>query len=282
MSEFKYACPVCGQHIKCDSSQAGTLMECPTCFQQITVPQAPTTEEQKFILTGTKKTERPMPKSPDERPGPVVEKRSSLAWILVLLVLLAVAGAGIYSFRGKFFKSAPAPAPGTGQAVEEKTTKKAEPAVVAPHANDADWMLNLAGAEIPDVPVQGRIHGEDFITEQAILQNGTLTLREGQTGPVSLAFQVHFGGVQPEALAGQSLNIATNAPMAARVILNWQDGDHSAKEIFQGGYAMRLNFAEVSGNHISGKIYFCAPDDLKSFVMGTFNAEIRKPKPKKQ
>ena len=41
MSEFKYACPVCGQHIKCDSSQAGSQMECPTCFQKITVPQAP-------------------------------------------------------------------------------------------------------------------------------------------------------------------------------------------------------------------------------------------------
>ncbi len=41
MSEFKYACPVCGQHIKCDSSQSGTQMECPTCFQKIVVPQAP-------------------------------------------------------------------------------------------------------------------------------------------------------------------------------------------------------------------------------------------------
>jgi len=51
MSEFKYACPVCGQHIRCDSSQAGSVMECPTCFQKITVPQAPASEEQKLILT---------------------------------------------------------------------------------------------------------------------------------------------------------------------------------------------------------------------------------------
>ena len=62
MSEFKYACPVCGQHIKCDSSQSGTQMECPTCFQKIIVPQAPT-DEQKLILTGTKVGgERPLPK----------------------------------------------------------------------------------------------------------------------------------------------------------------------------------------------------------------------------
>ena len=54
MSEFKYACPVCGQHIKCDSSQSGTVMECPTCFQKIIAPQAPATDDPKFIITGTK------------------------------------------------------------------------------------------------------------------------------------------------------------------------------------------------------------------------------------
>ena len=61
MSEFKYACPVCGQHMKCDSSQSGTVMECPTCFQKITAPQAPATDDPKFIITGTKMGERPLP-----------------------------------------------------------------------------------------------------------------------------------------------------------------------------------------------------------------------------
>ncbi len=65
MSEFKYACPVCGQHIKCDSSQAGSVMECPTCFQKITVPQAPASADQKFIITGTKVGERPVPTIPE-------------------------------------------------------------------------------------------------------------------------------------------------------------------------------------------------------------------------
>ena len=41
MSEFKFACPVCGQHITADSSTSGGQIECPTCFQKIVVPQAP-------------------------------------------------------------------------------------------------------------------------------------------------------------------------------------------------------------------------------------------------
>ena len=79
MSEFKYACPVCGQHIKCDVSQAGSVMECPTCFQKIVAPQAPAAGDAKLILTGMKADDRPMPtafkanpaaaRNPDRLPG---------------------------------------------------------------------------------------------------------------------------------------------------------------------------------------------------------------------
>src|SRR6266446_9700702 len=41
MSEFKFACPVCGQHITADSSTGGAQIQCPTCFQKIVVPQPP-------------------------------------------------------------------------------------------------------------------------------------------------------------------------------------------------------------------------------------------------
>lgn len=282
MSEFKYACPVCGQHISCDSSQAGTQMECPTCFQKITVPQAPSSEgDQKFILTGTKKSDRPMPTLPE---GDAIVPQKSSPWTTVAVVLIlfflvaALAGIGFFAFRGKISKTG-----GDETTADETPTNKApvKVAVVAPPANDANWILDMTTiTNIPDATVAGRIHGQDFIVERAMLANGTLTLREGRTGPVTLGLQINFGGTQPESLAGQSLNITTNAPMAARVTMIWQDGNATARSNLEGGYAMRLNFGDVNGNRISGKIYFCAPDDLKSYAMGSFNAEIRKPKPK--
>src|SRR5258707_7008570 len=91
MSEFTYACPVCGQHIRCDSSQAGTQMECPTCFQKITVPQAPSSDDQKFIITGTKKGERPALKMPDETPVRPKNGIAPLIYGLLGLVIIAVA-----------------------------------------------------------------------------------------------------------------------------------------------------------------------------------------------
>ena len=52
MSEFKFACPVCGQHITADSSASGSQLDCPTCFRKIVVPQAPAAET-KLLLSAT-------------------------------------------------------------------------------------------------------------------------------------------------------------------------------------------------------------------------------------
>lgn len=93
MSEFKYACPVCGQHMKCDSSQAGTVMECPTCFQKITAPQAPASEDQKFILTGTKVGERSAPKGLGGDLSPV-RAGKNLSWVASLILVLALIADG--------------------------------------------------------------------------------------------------------------------------------------------------------------------------------------------
>jgi DNA-directed RNA polymerase subunit RPC12/RpoP len=289
MSEFTYACPVCGQHIKCDSLQAGTVMECPTCFQKITVPQAPSTSDPKFIITGTKVGgERPVPKITEA--GPIIPvKGSPVVWV-VLVLLICAASAAVFVFRGKIFKPAQ---PGTNQVasvsddgstgtVAKTNQAPPKPAPVAPPSNDTNWMMSLDAVTIPDAPVAGRIDGQDFIIERAVLQNGTLTLREGTRGPLDFGLQINFSGAQAESLAGQSLKIATNALMAAHITMFWRNDGQIAKENLAGGYAMQLNFGQVAGNRLSGKIYFCAPDEMKSYIAGTFNAEIRKPKPKRQ
>jgi len=41
MSEFKFFCPQCGQHIQCGTGYSGTQINCPVCQQVIVVPPAP-------------------------------------------------------------------------------------------------------------------------------------------------------------------------------------------------------------------------------------------------
>jgi hypothetical protein len=281
MSEFKYACPVCGQHMKCDSSHSGTVMECPTCFQKITAPQAPATDDPKFIITGRKTGERPIPAAVADSgaaPTPAPREHSFLPAI-VFVVLLCVVAAALFAFHGGIFKSTGGQgAPGTSPSQKPVGPPPPPKPVIAPSANDSNWMLELAAATIPDSMVAGRIHGRDFICSRAILQGGTLTLR----GATDLGATINFGGMLTEALAGQSINVATNAETAAHVMLRWKEGDLFLRENFTNGYALRIEFGQLDGNRMPGKVYLCTPDAEKSYIAGNFDAEIRKPKAAKQ
>jgi DNA-directed RNA polymerase subunit RPC12/RpoP len=282
MSEFKYACPVCGQHIKCDSSQAGTQMECPTCFQKIIVPQAPT-DEQKFILTGTKVSgERPLPKGLDAVSTYSPAKKISGA-VVVLIIFACIAAAVAFVYRGTIFKTASSPADTNSPAVTQGSDSSQAPLppqktlLVAPPANDTNWTLNLNGMAIPDSTAAGRIKGRDFICQHAYFSGGYLSLHDEDS-----SYSINFSGAAAEALAGKSLNVMTNAPQAAHISLRWKDGDQNMRESFTNDYAMLLDFDSVTSGRISGKIYLCTSDEQKSYVAGTFTAEIRKGKPKKQ
>ena len=288
MSEFKYACPVCGQHMMCDSSQSGTVMECPTCFQKIVAPQAPTSTDPKFILTGTKFSEKrtsdPLAGAAGVRP----ESRPYFAVIAFLLVLAAAAGA-VYKYRDQIFKPGSGGSGGSpGNTITQASgqtpapvppPKPQKPAPVAPPASDTNWMLSLDGVtNFPDTPVAGRIHGQDFIIERSYFQNGTLTLRNGTRGTITFGCTINFGGALAESLSGKSINVTTNAATAARIALHWISDDAPGKENFDSGYAMRLQFGTLAKNRLSGKIYLCLPDAEKSYLLGAFNAEARKPK----
>lgn len=278
MSEFKYACPVCGQHIKCDSSQSGTVMECPTCFQKIIVPQAPS-GEQTLILTGTKLSgERPTAKVPEANPfryGPA-KGVSGVSVVVVIFIAIGVAVGFVY--RGTIFNPSGTPPGGNGTTNESNQVdhKDIAPAMTAPPANDTNWTLNLKGAVVPDTTAAGRVEGQDFICERAIFQGGVLTLRNGD-----LSFAINFTGANAQMLSGKTINVATNAAAAARVTLRWKDGERARHETFTNGYALILNFDEAANNRISGKIYLCTSDEQQSYVAGTFKAEIRKAKPKR-
>ncbi len=41
MSEYKFSCPNCGQHLTATEAWSGTQTECPACHQRFTVPKPP-------------------------------------------------------------------------------------------------------------------------------------------------------------------------------------------------------------------------------------------------
>ena len=251
-------------------------MDCPTCFQKIVAPQAPA-DGAKLILTGTKFAEKKAPAFVPES-SVRVEKTFPAGAAFGLVLLALTAGAAGYYFYGK--KPAPEIQPAK---VVTTTSAKLEKIVVAPPANSANWSLTLNTNAIPETPVAGRIHGQDFVIERAFFQSGQLTLRAGTHGTVEFGAFVHFGGAQPESLAGQTIKVSADADKAAKVSLRFKDDSGAVqKPVFENGYALRLEFGALGNNRLPGKIYLCTPDAEKSYLLGSFNATIVKPKPNKK
>jgi DNA-directed RNA polymerase subunit RPC12/RpoP len=284
MSEFKYACPVCGQHIKCDSSQVGTIMECPTCFQRITVPQAPSTDDPKFIIAGIKVGERPAPNVPDATPmGTLPPAKGFSGAIMVVVILIAIGAAVAFVYRGTIFKSLNMPVTTTNAAPEQNTyTPPPLPVVVVPTnlpvpTGTNYWTMNVKALGTPDVPAGGKIHGRYFTAGRMILNSDGLTIRTADLPPEA-GVTIYLRPNPIDSLFGKSLLFEPDTPGAPTAFLRWKEQGREANQ-GENQYALRLEFGQPTGNTISGKIYLCTPDDLKSYVVGVFNAEIVRPTP---
>jgi len=100
MNEFKFACPWCRQHMMCDMSQRGTVMQCPTCFHKVGAPMAPSPDA-KYILTGTRIEEKKSAGKSDAGGDAADAKKKFPGAILAGVIVLALAAGAAYFFLGK-------------------------------------------------------------------------------------------------------------------------------------------------------------------------------------
>lgn len=281
MSEFKFACPVCGQHITAASATSGSQIECPTCFQKIVVPQAPASGDSKLILSATQvgkprpsPTELGVPSGP--RPG---HSPRAIPYAAILLLLLCAAGALAFVFRDRFFKPVTAPGPSGTNRSPRLAAKP--PRIVHPIPTNVSWSLELTNMTIPDAVAVGSIRGNGFLCERSTLRGGELTLRQGKAWPPDLGVTVYLFAQQGEDLSGKVIEVeAARPPPLPRVTLRWKDDqDKAVTRNFYRGYALKIVFGAAANGRMPGKLFLSFPDDARSFVAGTFNAEIRKSNP---
>jgi hypothetical protein len=285
MSEFKFACPVCGQHITADSQTTGSQLECPTCFQKLIVPQAPSRTDAKLIVAASLASKpRPLPTEANADSAPIAPPRrsSSVLALVGVLVLLGAAGAAVFAFRDRIFHHADAKSPATGGS-RSNAPPKLPARTVYPIPTNILWSLELTNAVIPETTAVGSIHGLGFRCEKAFLTGGTLTLRQGKSAQSDLGVAVQLHARVGEDLSGKTVDVSPGRPPSPpRVLVRWRDEqDHFPTQMIPGGYLLHIVFGEAENNRMPGRIYLSLPDDAKSFVAGTFTAEIRKPPPAK-
>jgi len=278
MSDFKFACPVCGQHITCNSGSSGTQMDCPTCFRKLVVPQAKAAGASNLLLTAALVQSRPATSVSSQtdlisktRPA----RKFPVAAVFSVLLLVG-AGAALFAFRHSIIH--------IGQSLFSSTNQpiKPTPPIIAPSPGATNWTLNLAEARIPDEPANGSVHGQAFKLDRAVIQQGRLDLRQGPKWPPDVGVSVHLFAARTEDLAGQTVTIESTRTNPPRTVLRWKNesGEPVSKDQRQG-YALKVEFGRVTNNHLPGKIFIAFSDGANSYAAGTFNAEIRKPAPQK-
>lgn len=250
------------------------MVECPTCFQQLRVPEPPRGNGSTLVLTASLANGRRYKPSDTKTQAAVITRpaQRTVPVLVLLLFLAAVLAGAAWMWRDKLFTRGAARTPAAA------TEQPAEPPL--PATPDTNWTLTLAEAPWPDAPVAGRIKGQLFSLQQARLRGGTLELR--QSGVPELTLVIQLFARRGEDLARQKITIEparTNAPRATLRLRNAEGRAQS--ESFTTGYALRLEFGEPRDGRMPGKLYFAAPDAAHSWVAGTFEAEIRNPPPPK-
>jgi DNA-directed RNA polymerase subunit RPC12/RpoP len=56
MSEFKFSCPHCAQHLQCDERLGGRQIQCPACKHLIVIPPSPNQQAQGNFTTESGQT----------------------------------------------------------------------------------------------------------------------------------------------------------------------------------------------------------------------------------
>ena len=110
-------------------------------------------------------------------------------------------------------------------------------------------------------------------------------MRQGKSWPPDLGVTIQLVAKQGEELSGKTVDIpADRTPPVPQVILRWRDQQQEpiTHNIKNGGYALKVIFGDAANGRMPGKLYISLPDDDKSFIAGTFDAEIRKPPPPKK
>jgi hypothetical protein len=78
-------------------------------------------------------------------------------------------------------------------------------------------------------------------------------------------------------LEGKTYRVAKeHEQVAPHVHMKWKptDKDVPDAEIFMKEYTMLLEFGKEKNGVLPGKIYLSIPDESKSFVAGTFEADV--------
>jgi hypothetical protein len=136
-------------------------------------------------------------------------------------------------------------------------------------------VADASSQPIPDKPAAGKIGGKVFKVVAATLDSRESTLELQQDADTM--FKIVLLEKNADKFDGKKYTVPSKQPAdAPRIHLGYKiEGGLNKGEVFMSKYSMKLEFGTPKDGKIPGKIHLRLPDDAGSFVVGTFEAEIK-------
>jgi hypothetical protein len=142
----------------------------------------------------------------------------------------------------------------------------------------AGKLEDISAQPIPDKPAVGKVHGREFKVEKATLEEDCLILRQGEGFSSHLEeFEIDFRGKYGGNYAGKTFTVELGQKAGIDITLAYS-GERKGSiksRTYPGNYTMKLEFGTPKDGKLPGKIHLRLPDEVGSFVVGTFEAEIK-------
>lgn len=154
--------------------------------------------------------------------------------------------------------------------LKEQAEFEAEEKAEKAKAMEAAW-----AKPIPDQPAAGKIYGKEFTVEKAVLErSGSLTLRTGKEFFADMEFGITFFN-QGDLVDGSRIILNPKESNIAHITMSIKKTNLPDGETFSTKCSLRMELGTAKDGKIPGKIELRMPDKDKSFVVGSFEAEIK-------
>jgi hypothetical protein len=124
------------------------------------------------------------------------------------------------------------------------------------------------------------IHGYPFAYERGEIENGILKLRQGKEFFAERELTIFLSLKKSEIPSERVFKVTRDSRESygtPDIHISWQEKGKELPEhkSFMSDYTMYLEFGKEQNKKLAGKIYLNLPDDPKSFIEGTFDADIK-------
>ncbi len=186
-----------------------------------------------------------------------------------LTTLIVAASAASHVQSAELESQLPGNAQAGGAKIEVKGGDKA-PA--------AGKLEDISAQPIPDKPAAGKVHGREFKIEKATLEDDCLKLRQGEGFATHLEeFEIDFRRKNGGSYAGKTFTVKPDQAPEIDINLAYSGEKKGSikSQTYIKGYSIKLEFGTPKDGKLPGKIHLRLPDEAGSFVVGTFEADIK-------